>query len=124
MRILDWFEDQFKVPNVVLSIEGCEKHLPTLHPALLLLLLLFPCLVCAHLGVLIAVSSRVFQVLACAFIAVGVQVDGAGRSLRQELGPNVLCPLCHVLLGHPLQVLHRQPEAARQINFTSDNYLT
>lgn len=76
----------------------------------------------AHLCVLVAVSSGVFQVLARAFVAVGVQVDGAGRSLSQELCPNVPRPLRNVLLGHPLQVLHRQPEPATQIKLTSDNY--
>lgn len=90
------------------------------------LLLHLPCflrLVFAHLCVLIAVSAGVFQVLARAFEAVGVQVDGAGCSLGQELCPNVLHPLCHVLLGHPLQVLHRQPEPAIQIKLTLDNCL-
>lgn len=74
----------------------------------------------AHLRVLVAVSSGVFQVLARAFVAVRVQVDGAGRPLRQEFSPDVLRPLCHVLLGHPLQVLHRQPEPAIQIELTSE----
>lgn len=64
----------------------------------------------SHLCILVAVSSRVFQVLAGAFIAVGVEIDGAGCSLCQELRPNVLCPLCNILLGHPFQVLHGQPE--------------
>lgn len=35
----------------------------------------------AHLSVLVTVSSGVFEVLAGAFVAVGVQVDGAGSSL-------------------------------------------
>lgn len=70
----------------------------------------------AHLCILVAVSPGVFQVLVRAFVAVGVQVDGARCSLSQELCPNVLHPLRHVLLGHPLQVLHRQPEPAIQIN--------
>lgn len=68
----------------------------------------------AHLCVLVAVSAGVLQILTCALIAVRVQIDGAGSSLGQELGPDVLHPLCHVLLGHPLQVLHRQPKPAAQ----------
>lgn len=76
---------------------------------------IFPCIRCpAHLCVLVAVSAGVLQILTCALVAVRVQVDGAGRSLGQELSPDVLHPLCYVLLGHPLQVLHCQPEPAIQ----------
>lgn len=51
----------------------------------------------AHLSVLVAVSSGVFEVLAGALVAVGVQVDGAGGSLGQELLPDLLRPGRHVL---------------------------
>lgn len=51
----------------------------------------------AHLSVLITVSSRVFEVLAGALVAVGVQVDGAGSSFGQELLPDLLCPGRHIL---------------------------
>lgn len=51
----------------------------------------------AHLSVLVTVSSGVFEVLAGALVAVGVQVDGAGSSFGQELLPDLLCPGRHVL---------------------------
>lgn len=69
-------------------------------------------LLLADLCVLIAVPPRVPQVLTCTLVAVGVQIDGAGCSLSQELHPDVLHSLCHILLGHSLQVLDRQPETA------------
>lgn len=46
----------------------------------------------AHLSVLVTVSSGVFEVLAGALVAVGVQVDGAGSSLGQKLLPDLLRP--------------------------------
>lgn len=51
----------------------------------------------AHLSVLVTVSPGVFEVLAGALVAVGVQVDGAGSSLSQKLLPDLLRPGCHVL---------------------------
>lgn len=76
---------------------------------------IFLCIRCpAHLCVLVAVPAGVLQILARALVAMRVQVDGAGRSLGQELIPDVLHPLCYILLGHPLQVLHCQPEPATQ----------
>lgn len=85
---------------------------------------LFPCIRWpAHLCVLVAVSAGVLQILTCALVAVRVQVDGAGRSLGQELSPDVLHPLCYVLLGHPLQVLHCQPEPAIQTRKEKKNNL-
>lgn len=51
----------------------------------------------AHLSILITVSSGVFEVLAGALVAVGVQVDGAGSSFGQELLPDLLRPGRHVL---------------------------
>lgn len=51
----------------------------------------------AHLSVLVTVSSGVFEVLAGALVAVGVQVDGAGSALGQELLPDLLRPGRHVL---------------------------
>lgn len=68
--------------------------------------------VLTHLSILIAVSSRVFEVLTGAFITVRVQVDGARRSLGQKLVPDLLRPGGHVLERPPLQVLHCQPEPA------------
>lgn len=78
----------------------------------------------SYLSVLVAVPPGVFQVLARTFVAVRVQIDGAGRSLGQELCPDVLCPLCHFLLRHPLQVLHGQPEPAGVPNNGSSEGLT
>ena len=51
----------------------------------------------AHLSVLVTVSSGVFEVLAGALVAVGIQVDGAGSSFSQELLPDLLRPGRHVL---------------------------
>lgn len=70
-----------------------------------IILLELKCTACSsasHLCIFVAVSSRVFQVLAGAFVTVGVQVNRAGRSLCQELCPDVLCPLCNFVLRYPL----------------------
>lgn len=64
------------------------------------------------LCILVAVPPGVLQVLTRTLVAMGVQIDGAGCSLGQELHPDFLHSLCHILLGHSLQVLDRQPETA------------
>lgn len=71
-------------------------------------------MLCPHLCIFVAVPPRILQVLAGPFVAVGVQVDGAGRSFSQELRPDVLDSLCHFLLRHSLQVLHCQPEPSQR----------
>lgn len=64
------------------------------------------------LCILVAVPPGVLQVLTRTLVAMGVQIDGAGCSLGQELHPDFLHSLCHILLGHSFQVLDRQPETA------------
>lgn len=55
-----------------------------------------------HLGVFKAVATRVLEVLAGSLVAVGVQIDGAGGALSQELLPDLLGPTGDVHQGAPL----------------------
>ncbi|KAA8582286.1 hypothetical protein FQN60_009026 [Etheostoma spectabile] len=52
------------------------------------------------------VNDLPYKVLAGAFVAVRVQVDGARRSLGQKLLPDLLRPGGHFLERPPLQILH------------------
>ena len=57
--------------------------------------------VCVHLSILKAVAARVSEVVAGELVATGVQVDGVGRSLLQELSPDLLSPPGHLQAAAP-----------------------